>query len=314
VSGRYLLVRPAQTTACPAWTRPVTLRSAGSVTRIFRIMDLDGLVVRDGDLVTASGRLVRNQAGDWFEPPAGVAAVGGGPRMIRPVSPVAVRVAGADFDELAGRFDDEGAVEGSATLTGIWSADQLQAQRQASPSPRDAPWPRWVTPPCPAPAGGWSRHGGNLRFDMNDLPGIGGVVTVTVFRPGPDCEVLVVAAADPDAAEVWLRPQFGARLCVVASKWTTAELDAVRAQLHARHRAWNLLQLGPSTGEDGQACIAAKLTRVSPEIALWAARLPAGIVSVDPWLRPAHLLPSAMLIPVRVNAGAGARPEGELGF
>jgi len=257
-------------------------------------MDFDGLVVRDGDLVTASGRLVRNQAGDWFEPPVWVAAAIG-PRMIRPVSPVAVRVARADFDELAGRFEDHGAVEGSATLTGIWSADQLRAQRQASPGPRDAPLPRWVTPPCPAPVGGWPRHGGNLRFDMNDLPGIGGVVTVTVFRPGPDCAVLVVAAADPDAAEVWLRPQFGARLCVVASKWTTAELDAVRAQLHTRHRAWNLLQLGLSTGEDGQACIAAKLTRVSPEIALWAACLPAGIVSLDPWLRPAHLPPSTRL-------------------
>jgi hypothetical protein len=255
-------------------------------------MDFDGLVVRDGDLVTASGRLVRNQAGDWFEPPVWVAAAGGVPRTIRPVSPVAVHVAGADFDELAGRFEDGGAMEGSATLTGVWSADQLQVQRQASRSPRDARLPRWVTPPCPAPAGGWPRHGGNLRFDMNDLPGTGGVVTVTVFRPGPDQEVLVVAAADPNAAEIWLRPQFGERLCVVATKWTTAELDAVRAHLHARHRAWNLLQLSQSTGEDGQACMAAKLRRVSSEIGLWAASLPAGIVSLDPWLRPAHPLPS----------------------
>jgi len=255
-------------------------------------MDLDGLVVRDGDLVTASGRLVRNQAGVWFEPPVWVAAAGGGPRTIRPVSPVAVRVAGADFDELAGRFEDDRAVEGSATLTGIWSADQLQVQRHTSPSPRDAPLPRWVTPPCPAPAGGWPRHGGNLRFDMNDLPDTGGVVTVTVFRPSPYQEVLMVSAADPDAAEIWLRPQFGERLCVVATKWTMAELDAVRAHLHARHRAWNLLQLGQSTGEDGRACIAAKLTRVSPEISLWAASLPAGIVSLDPWLRPAYPLPS----------------------
>lgn len=282
-----------------ALTRPAGLesvvhpRSAGSIPRIFRIVNFDGLVVRDGDLVTALGRLVRNRAGDWFEPPVWVAAVGGGPRAIRPVSPVALRVAGADFDELAMRFEDDGAVEGDATLTGIWSAGRLQVQHQASPGPRNAPVPRWVTPPCPAPAGGWTRHGGRLRFDMNDLPGTGGVVTVTVFRPGPDQEVLVVAAADPDAAEVWLRPQFGARLCIVASKWTTAELDAVRAHLHTRHRAWNIWQLGRSAGEDGQACIAAKLTRVSPEIALWAASLPAGIVSLDPWLRRPHPLPAA---------------------
>jgi hypothetical protein len=279
----------------PAWLQfPQTARI---VPRIFRIMDSDGLVVRDGDLVTASGRLVRNQAGDWFEPPARVAAVGGGPQMIRPVSPVAVRIAAADFDELAGRFEADGWVEGFAALTGIWSADQLHVQHQAVPGSVDTRLPRWVTPPCPAPASGWPRHAGNLRFDMNDLPDTGAVVAVTVFRPGPDQEVLVVAAADPDAAGAWLRPRLGKRLCVVASKWTMAELGAVRAHLHARHRAWNLLRLGQSTGEDGQACIAAELTRVLPEIALWAGSLPAGIVSLDPWLRPAHRQPSNPSIP-----------------
>jgi hypothetical protein len=115
---------------------------------------------------------------------------------------------------------------------------------------------------------------------------------VAVFRPGQDQEVLVVAAADPDAVRARLRPQLGHRLCVVASRWTTAELGAVRGHLHARHRAWNLLRLGQSAGEDGQACIAASLTRVLPEIALWAESLPAGIVTLDPWLRHAHPQPS----------------------
>jgi hypothetical protein len=253
---------------------------------IFRIMDFAGLVVRDGDLVTASGRLVRNQAGDWFEPPVWVAAVGGGPQVVRPVSPVAVRISGADFDELATRFEDgNGTVEGLAALTGIWSAGYLHVRHQTVPGLIDARVPRWVTPPCPAPAGGWPRHGDNLGFDLNDLPHTGVVVAVTVFRPGQDQEVLVVAAMDAAAAEAWLRPQFGERLCVVISRWTTAELDAVQAYLHARRHAWKLLQVGRSTGEDGQACIAAKLTRVLPEIASWAASLPAGIVSLDPWLR-----------------------------
>lgn len=255
-------------------------------------MDFEGLVVRDGGLVAASGRLVRNQAGDWFEPPMPVAAVGGGPMKIRRVSPVAVRIAGADFDELASRSeDDNGTVEGFATLTGIWSAGQLQVRQQAVPGPTGARLPRWVVPPCPPPAGGWPRRGGQLRFDLNDLPGTGGVVAATVFRPGQDQEVLVVAATDPDGAEAWLRPQFGARLCVVASRWTATELKAVRAYLDARHRAWNLLGVGETTSENGQACIAAKLTRVLPEIASWAASLPTGIVSLDPWLRP-HPQPS----------------------
>jgi hypothetical protein len=164
---------------------------------IFRIMDFAGLVVRDGDLVTASGRLVRNQAGDWFEPPVWVAAVGGGLQVVRPVSPVAVRISGADFDELATRFEDgNGTVEGLAALTGIWSAGYLHVRHQTVPGPIDARVPRWVTPPCPAPAGGWPRHGDNRRFDLNDLPHTGVVVAVTVFRPGQDQEVLVVAAMD----------------------------------------------------------------------------------------------------------------------
>lgn len=255
-------------------------------------MDFNTLVVHDGDPVTASGRLVRisGPAGAWFEPPMAVPAVGG-PRTVRPASPAAVRVAGADFDDLASRFDDHGAVDGFATLTGIWSAGQLHVEHQGPPRADDDRRPRWVTPPCPAPAGGWPRHGDSLRFDLGDLADTGAAVEVTVFRPGRDQEVLVIAAADPDAVEARLRPQMGARLCVVASKWTTAELDAVRGHLHARRQAWNLVRLRQATGEDGQACIAAKLTRVLPETASWAAALPPGIVSLDPWLR--HVPPQA---------------------
>lgn len=255
-------------------------------------MTIDGLVVRDGDLATASGRVIRNQAGDWFEPPVRVGYGERRPGTIRPVAPVAVRIAGADFDELAPRFTDgNGTVEGAATITGTWSAGELRVQRQAAPRPYiHQHFPRWVTPPGPAPAGGWPR-GDHLRFDRADLPDAS-VVTVTVFRPGQDQEVLVVAATDTGAAEAWLRPRFGDRLCVVASRWTTEELEAVRAHLDARHRAWKLVGLGQSTSEDGQACIAARLTLVLPEIASWAASLPTGIVSLDPWLMPAEGLRS----------------------
>jgi hypothetical protein len=248
-------------------------------------MDFDDLVVRDGDLVTASGRLVRDYKGDWLEPPVWVAAagVGGGPRTIRPAAPGKVRVAGADFDALARRFEDAGIVEGYAKLSGIWSAGQLQVQHQEPPDPREDRLPRWKTPPGPAPAGGWPR--GSFRFDVGDLRDTV-AVEAAVFRPGPDQEVLVVAATDPDAVEARLRRRLGHRLCVVASRFTAAELGAVRDHLDARHREWKLSRLGLSMGEDGQAYVAASLTRVAPEIASWAAGLPAGILSLDPWLRP----------------------------
>ena len=47
-----------------------------------------------------------------------------------------------------------------------------------------------------------------------------------------------------------------------------------------------LYQWGPVNTQDGQTCIAAKLTRVLRQIAVWAASLPDGILSLDPWLIP----------------------------
>lgn len=97
-----------------------------------------------------------------------------------------------------------------------------------------------------------------------------------------------VAAADPTAVEARLRPQLGRSLCVVPSRWTTGQLDSVRDQLHQRSRDWHLYQLGPRHAEDGQAHIAARLVRVLPEIAAWAASLPCGIAALKPWLTPAN--------------------------
>jgi hypothetical protein len=158
--------------------------------------------------------------------------------------------------------------------------------------------PRWKAPPCPAPAGGWPRPprwrdgDQNLDFDLGDLEETGAAVAVTIFRPARDRAVLVIAAADPDAVEARLRPQLRALLCVVPSRWTKAELDAVRDHLDAQHDAWCIYLWGSSVAEDGQACITAQLTRVLPEIARWADSLPPGILVLDPWLRRTGLTAS----------------------
>lgn len=143
-----------------------------------------------------------------------------------------------------------------------------------------------MIPPCPAPEGGWPHltwgHGDkNLEYDLGDLEDTGAAVAMTIFRPSEDQAVLVVAAADPAAVEAWLQPQLGELLGVVASKWTKAELEAVRAHLHSHHEEWNLYQWGPMNTEDGQTCMAAKLTRLLPQIAIWAASLPTGILSLS---------------------------------
>jgi len=258
-------------------------------------MDVEALVVRDGDRVAASGRLVRNPDGDWFEPALPRTLIGGVERQVAAPWRGAVRITGVNFDALGNRFEHDGAVEGYASVTGIWSHDQFRAIRQTTAENTPHRYPRWDTPPCPPPAGGWphldwgrgtrGRGVHNLDYDLGDLADTGAAVAVTTFRPSEDQAVLVVAAADRDAVEARLRPQLGDLLCVVTSRWIKAELDAVRAHLHAHWENWNLYQLGPSNGEDGQACMTAQLTRVLPDIADWAASLPDGILALEPWLR-----------------------------
>jgi hypothetical protein len=261
-------------------------------------MDFASVIIRQGDRVEASGRVVRNETGDWFEPPIAVLLVEDSlSRTVRPAWRGSVRIVGADFDELTDRFERDGAVEGYAWLTGIWTGSHLQVEQQAPPRRQPRQSPRWKTPPCPPPRDGWPRQtrelwrrgGKNLDFDLGDLRETGAAVAVTTFRPGKDQAVLVVAAADPEAVEAQLRPQLGQLLCIVPSKWTMAEFKAVRAHLHAHFEDWNLYRLASRTTEDGQAHITAFLTRMLPEVAGWAASLPAGILDIEPWLTRAQL-------------------------
>jgi hypothetical protein len=266
-------------------------------------MDFASAIIREGDRVTASGRLVRNETGDWFEPPVPVAGPFSLFRSVRPAWPGSVRIVGADFGaELTGRFERAGAVEGFATLTGTWAADRLQVERQDLYARQQRKIPNWTVPPCPPPEGGWPHQTWvygikdvqtgerpaaqyvSLEYDLGDLREAGAVVITTTFRPSEDQAVLVVAAADPEAVEAHLRPQLGPLLCVIPSKWSRGELEAVRAHLHAHHDDWNLCTWGDTSTEDGQPLITARLTRILPEIATWAASLPAGILGLEPWL------------------------------
>jgi hypothetical protein len=273
-------------------------------------MDFASLIIREGDRVTASGRLLRNETGDWFEPPVPVAATGSLFRSVRPAWPGSVRIVGANFDDelkLWRRFERDGAVEGYAMLTGIWTASHLRVEHQTLPEFQHPKIPSWKMPPCPPPQGGWPHQTWvygikevqtgeypaaqyvGLDYDLGDLQETGAAVITTTFRPSEDQAVLVVAAADPEAVEAHLRPQLGQLLCVIPSKWTRAELEAVRAHLHAHHDDWNLYAWGGCTStEDGQVLITARLTRMLPEIATWAASLPAGILDLEPWLTHAQ--------------------------
>ena len=185
--------------------------------------------MREGDRVAATGRLVRNDLGDWFEPALWIAEPGGLERRVRPVWQGAVRVAGGDFDAVAGRFEKDGLAEGWAAVTGTWFGEQLRVERQDAPVRTPVAPARWVTPPCPPPPDGWpatERRGDiELSYDLGDLADTGAATAITLFHPGKNQAVLVVAAADLAAVEARLRPQLGTSLCVVPSRWTKDQLE-----------------------------------------------------------------------------------------
>lgn len=256
-------------------------------------MDWDALVVRAGDQVTGWGRLVRNARGTWFDPPVPVPLVMIHPPPVTEPSLGAVAVTGADFAAVADPYELGRDVEGWATVTGVWTGTELRIERQSRRRPEVDRGPRWDTPPCPPPAGGWphgmnGRYPDNLDFDPGDLEETGAAVTVVTFRPGADQAVLVVAAADPAAVEARLRPQLGQRLCVVPSRWTKPDLDLVHGHLRAHLDDWNISALSIDVSEDAQAQVTAKLARVLPQTAAWAATLRAGILRLNPCLVPAR--------------------------
>ena len=109
---------------------------------------------------------------------------------------------------------------------------------------------------------------------------------ISVFRPGPNQAVLVVAAVDIAAVEAQLRAQLGDRLCVVASRWTREQLDAVTRYLWERAQQWGVYETGHTCDEQAQTIVNVQLVRVTAEIASWADTQPAGLIVLKPWLAP----------------------------
>src|SRR5437879_1282196 len=132
------------------------------------------------------------------------------PRPSPPTGPYAVRAHGVHADRLDRRqTDDDGTVEGWATLTGTWRHRELHVHTQ-SPMPQAVPWTnRWTTPPCSPPEDGWPifpvyppMTSANLpqRPPQPDEWAELTITQVTHFQPHPTQPVLVVAAEDPERA------------------------------------------------------------------------------------------------------------------
>jgi hypothetical protein len=262
-------------------------------------MNLDVLVFDVGDQITGWGRLMADDDGQWLDLASAIPLPLFDPPRPLPRSHNSVRLIGADLDAVPIEFGPDRVIAGRATVTGIWLGDAIEVRSQSPTFPPPSampnwtdPVPDWTNPPCPAPSGGWPRGemDANLDFDRDGLGNI--AVSVVTFRPSRDQAVLVVAATDVDAATAVLKPQLHNSFCVLPSRWTREELDAVQAHLDAHHDDWHLDTWGPAVDSGGQPYIEADLVRVTAEIATWAARLPDGLLKLVPALVPASLLQS----------------------
>jgi hypothetical protein len=256
-------------------------------------VDLRPLMLREGCRVEASGRVIAVEGQVWFEPPLPVRLVGYAPghEPAPTWSGLGIPVRGTDLGRLDRRRLKDGALEGWAQLIGHWTGGELVVAEQDSPSWPEQPGPRWHAPPCEPPEGGWP----HVRRDENiepppDLEGDPAVVGVMMARPSPTQVVLVLVSTEPD----WTREQLGARYpyrsCVVASRWTRAQIDGARSHLETRMGAgpgsWQIYQTGQSHGEDCQIRFEVEAVQVVSEFAQWASTVPDGLLQVRVWLAP----------------------------
>jgi hypothetical protein len=161
----------------------------------------------------------------------------------------------------------------------------LVAGQELLGSPEAEAWRRWRRPPCPEPEDGWPEGDECENLPIpNDLRASLPIVSICLFRPSPRQVVLVVAAEQPVEVEAALRPHIGARMCVIASRWTRRQIDDLAADLRDGMREWLIYQCGESATADGQAVVFAKVARVLPAFAGWATPLPDGLLRIEPWL------------------------------
>jgi len=255
-----------------------------------RVMDLSGLVVGVGDIVRGWGE-IRELRGDvWFDPPHSIPLIRFGPGQQTPLSEHAVRLIGHHPLAICSEFTDDGGIPGWATITGTWLGDAIRVHEQDPRPPldlrRDNPARPPTMPPCPEPPGGWPAGTPDdiLAYHLPDLVRSENCVATAFFRPRPDSTVVVIAVSDVAAAEQAWRPRLGARLGIVPSRWSTAELEAVTSTLDEHWDEWTISHSARLSDDHLQYKVETRLLRVTPAMARWAAALPDGIFDPRPTL------------------------------
>ncbi len=242
-----------------------------------------------GRVVSLPGRRVR------FCAPLPVAAVAYAPghEPAPAYCPLGVDISGVDLAVLSHRREKDGAVEGAATLDLRYESHyRVAVLHQATPQGSN---PRFDQPavPCPPPQGGWPVGPANNNIDLDpvlayarDHPGT--IFKPALLRPSPtQVLVYVLTVTNPEPVAAALHPYYGARLCVARSRYTSAEVETAAQAFEPFFIDGPVYALGGGGfGPDAQPIVEVELVLVTPEIAAVAEEQPAGLVRLEPWLRP----------------------------
>jgi hypothetical protein len=205
---------------------------------------LGALVVRPGDEVTATGKLLASSQGTLYLCPTGHAATltqGGVPSEPGCIGAPLVLVRGADGDTWDAKY---------AILHGSWDGEALQATLvTAAPAP-GAQVPPPV--PCPTPAAGWPGNASagagesaatTLGREIQERPEtyVGSWVAAIAGEftdPIASRVVVVGTVEDPTAITTRLEKIYPYNLCVIHVAYSAHDLQPVLGQISAVGRDW----------------------------------------------------------------------------
>lgn len=242
--------------------------------------------MRPGDRVSAVGRYVAREDGDWLD----MALVDD--LMRHPPdwkSQYSLPLIGLDPARVPSDWGpDRRTFPGRVHVYGVWDGTAISVDEQA-PVRQPRHRPPTFRPPCAPPAGGWNRTTASRKMpELEGLLASGAAAAVRWLREDSGAVVLIVAATDVELVRSVLGPRLPGRLCVVASRYRPEQIREVEQMLHAHARDCGL-QIWSAAGldQDGQLHAHAELVRVTDELAAWADTLPDGLLDLHPTITPA---------------------------
>lgn len=194
---------------------------------------------------------------------------------------------GVDLDALDRRKEENGTVSGWAQLTGTLQGNVLRVEEQQPTEPAQ-PSAGEMSPPCPAPAGGWAttNQGRDAFPDAVVAYQTSHPYTIAHFlweRPAGGEVLVVITYSDPaPVREALLESYSENALCVVPSRYTFAEVMAAKTDddLHISLER-KIFMHGMGTAPDGQLQVTASALYLTPALEAAIARHPRGLIHVD---------------------------------